>query len=353
MDISVFNEAWGSTGEDNILRYSLERNDQKITIQPEMGYLDLFNRGGPIFPLNYLSRNWGAFRWDFPSLDFKVLNGTHTPLFLTEVILDVEESRPDEAPLFAIKKDTQRRQAGKLVLVNEGWCDISDITAFFKLLPGEITNPTDFERPFDHSATFPLFADYAELDVVQAFQEEGVDIEGLIQLGNGKWDQGALIVQKPDGSDERISEAELDKRWKECLGKFQGEVGTLVGEFTFGGADDQTRKRSVKFHAPVYLSDLRKMGIPRPPSYMYDTAFETQKTGYQRRVQISQTLQPGEADRFTVKIAVAQSSFHRFRVTLRDVSGMILPSLPIGMRCFVPRSKRRVVENLLVPVTTK
>jgi hypothetical protein len=89
------------------------------------------------------------------------------------------------------------------------------------------------------------------------------------------------------------------------------------------------------------------MGIPRPSTFQYDTAFETQNANYQRRVQIAQTIQPGDTDRFTVKVAVAQSSFHCFRASIRDITGLELQSLPIELNCFVPRSRQGVVESLI------
>jgi len=64
-------------------------------------------------------------------------------------------------------------------------------------------------------------------------------------------------------------------------------------------------------------------------------------------VQISHELQPGEADRFAVKIAVAQSSSHRFRATVGDITGQAFQSLPIELNCFVPRSRRSQIELLL------
>ena len=68
------------------------------------------------------------------------------------------------------------------------------------------------------------------------------------------------------------------------------------------------------------------MGIPRPPSYAYDTTFSSDQRSYQRSVAISHTLQPFEADRFTIKIAVDQSSVHRFRAVLADVSLVLMMS---------------------------
>jgi hypothetical protein len=234
-----------------------------------------------------------------------------------------------------------------LILINEGWCDLADVTVSFHLIPGKVAAP-NVEPPYQHSITIPLLADRIVVDVTGAFQKEGVDIDGLIQLGNGKWDQDLFVAPKADGSEERLTEHEMNARSKKCLGQFQDEVGTLAGEISFAIADGGDRKRRVKFIAPVYLANQNRKSIPRPPSFTYDTDFETQQARYQRRVQISHALQPGEADRFTVKVAVAQSSFHRFRATLRDVTGKLdLQSSQIEMKSFVPRSRREKVKEVI------
>jgi hypothetical protein len=192
-----------------------------------------------------------------------------------------------------------------------------------------------------------LIEDHVELDVTDALRKEGVDVDGQIRLSEGNWDGGVFVVQAADGSEVRMTEAEVQERWKKCLGPFTMEVGTLVGEISFRGGFDVGRKNVVQFSAPVYLVNKNRMGIPRPPTYKYDSAFASQGTNYQRRVQISHSLEPGEADRFTVRLAVEQSSFHRFRATLRDVSGLIWQSVPIEMHCFVPRSRRKRVEEAI------
>ncbi len=71
----------------------------------------------------------------------------------------------------------------------------------------------------------------------------------------------------------------------------------------------------------------------RPPTYAYGTTFDANNAAYQRRVQISHEIKPGESDRFTVKIALPASSFHRFHTTIRDISGLTLRSLPIELNC--------------------
>src|ERR1022692_78394 len=139
MDVSVMNEDASSwkRGEKTILRYDARRSERGISIESSMGFLKFFSAGGPITPMSYLSPTWCPFKWDFPILDFKILNNGAATLFLTEVVFDIEESLPDFAPLLAIRRDTLQAFAGTLLLVNEGWCDLTDVTMSFHLLPGK------------------------------------------------------------------------------------------------------------------------------------------------------------------------------------------------------------------------
>jgi hypothetical protein len=206
----------------------------------------------------------------------------------------------------------------------------------------------DFQPPYRHSINVPLLTDRAEVEVTSAFEDEGVNIEQLILLTNGDWEtRDVFVVPTADGSKEKITAAEMQDREKRSLGRFQDYVGTLVGEISFGVAETNSQRHSVKFHAYVYLANQKRYGLPKPPSTAYSTVFDVNKASYQKRVQISHELQPGETDRFTVKIAVAQSSSHRFRATIRDITGRELKSLPIEMNCFVPRSRSSAIEARL------
>ena len=353
MDVSVLNgdtSSW-NRGEDTILRYSVvERNEYLIRIESNLDYFTVFKGGGPITPLNYITPTCCAFRWDFPILDFKFVNDRTTQLFLSEVVFDVEESRLDRTPFFTIKKDTQQRYAGYLLLVNEGWGDLTDLVISFHLFPGQVAVPPEYEPPYLHTVTLPLLGDYDQIDVTQAFQSEGVDINGLLSLTNGDWESPDIFVAPNlDGSTERIVAAEYDGRIKTCLGPFQDWVGTLAGEIDFASAGGASRRHQVKFQAVVYLANVDRRGIFKPPTYSYDARFEAENTGYQRLVNISQEIKPGETDRFTVKIAVPLSSFHRFRTTIRDTSGETFKSEPIEMNCFVPRCQRDAVARKMYP----
>jgi hypothetical protein len=348
MDVSVMTEAppaWRSP-ELTVIRYTIARTGKLMKINNEMGYFDLFEAGGPITPLEYvMSPSRCPFFWSFPALDFKVLNDSEDPIFLTEIVFDIEESRIDTRPLLTIKKDTQRRFAGELHLVNEGGCSLRDLRISFHLMPGEPADYPVTSPPYPHSLVLPTLDNEAHLDLTDAFRKEGVDIDGLILAGNGEWHKGMFVVSGVEGLERRMTESEYQAWYEELLGPFKDEAGTLSGEIEFEQAGKGGVRQTVSFSAPAHLANLNRVGIPRPPTYSYDSAFEAHKTGYQRRVQISQSVDPGEADRFLVRVAIPRSSTHRFCATLRDVRGVVWQSIPIEMNCFVPRSLQDMVSK--------
>ncbi|SIO54463.1 CHAT domain-containing protein [Paraburkholderia phenazinium] len=249
-DVSILESDFSSwhRGDDTVVRYSARKEDDGIRMSYRLSYLDLFHAGGPIAQLSYLSPTFCPFQWDFPTLDFKVLNNSPKTLFLTEVIFDIVESRPDYQPLFTVKRDVQQRYAGELLLVNEGWCDLVDLTISFNLLPGEISESIVPDSPYRHSIFLPQLSDQAQIDITQAFEQEGVNIAGLISLSNGQWeDKETFVIQSTDGSSEKISSTALEAREKQYLDRFSDNVGTLGGEISFASASAPREFRSVKF----------------------------------------------------------------------------------------------------------
>ncbi len=345
--IDVDDKSW-NRGEDMVVHYFAEKRDDCVKISYRLGYLELFEAGGPITPLHYLSPTYCPFLWDFPSLDFKFLNNGKNTRFLTEIIFDVVKSHGDRRPLFTIKRDVQQRFAGELLLVNEGWCDLFDLNISFNLVPGQNPELEVPPPPYRHSIDVDLLSDQINIDVTSAFEQDGVDIGTLVVLGNGKWDNEQMyVIERDNGALERLKLSEVQAREQDCFGPFSEQVGTLVGEISFALSDGSSERHKVKFRGIVYLANANRVGLPRPPSAIYDVTFETEATSYQRRVPISHDLQPGAVDRLAIKVAIRQSSIHNFWATIREITGQELKLQPVQMECFVPRSRRNFVESKL------
>ena len=125
----------------------------------------------------------------------------------------------------------------------------------------------------------------------------------------------------------------------------------MVGEMSFKtSVASEVKHHKVRFQSPIYLCNLNRVGMHKPSSYTYDTIFNTAEVVYERRVQISHDIKPNEADRFSVKVAVEQSSIHRFRATMRDIRGRTIQSPLTEMTLFVPRSRKHRIRSAIKPV---
>jgi hypothetical protein len=346
LDVSVQNEpppqSWGN-GKDTIVTYSLQHDDRGIRIQPTMGYLSRFEAGGPIEPLNYMGRT--PFDWDFPKLDFKVLNNSPNTIYLTELILDVEESVLDPISIIAIKGDDNG--FGSFLLTNEGWSDLHDITVRYAMIPGEVRDaPSVKEYPFVcHVATL---TDSATIPILDAFQRMGVDIRGLERLTKAeRVDKEHLTISNEAGMATTISQEEWERRRTNCLGAFENGIGTVIGtiDFTNATVEGEAKQHSVAFRTPVRLSGSRILAVAEPSSYEYQAQFEVSMSRYQKRVLLSQEVKPGDTDRFSAKIAVNKSSQHRFRATVRDIQGNLYQLPAVELTVFVPRSAENIVKG--------
>jgi len=80
-------------------------------------------------------------------------------------------------------------------------------------------------------------------------------------------------------------------------------------------------------------------GEAEEPSYFYDLLLEAGKQGYSKPVPISQSLRPGEADHFVVRIASNKSARFDLDLSLKDASGRVLPLQTVHLDLFVPRSQ--------------
>ena len=349
MDVSVLNPEVASWSLDKtVLRYTVHDSGGELHIDPAMGYLNDFNTGGVITPLNYMTRTWCPFLWDFPALDLRFLNNTRETIYITEVVIEIECSRAASAPFFTIKRDQFGTKAGDLLLVNEGWSDVVDLVVNFNLSPGVINDPIVPTPPYRHTVRLDRLPTSAEIEVTDAFQADGADIDGLIHIYEGDWDESSHFVMKtPQGSEETLTSEELSRRVNGYFGPFHGGAGTLSGKIVFSADGDPTTRRRVGFNAVVYLENKYRRGLHKPVSMGYETSFEIHGDNYQRRLPVSHEIGAGETDRFTVRIAVPQSSSHRFSLTARDVSGLILKSSPIELTAFVPRSRTRAVSDAM------
>jgi hypothetical protein len=345
-------EPWSS--RDTVLSYSLHRSDGEIHIEPSMPYLSTFLNGGPIEPIAY---NWVPFQWDFPNLDFKLVNNSKRTLFFTEAIFHVVESRLDRLPVLVVEPDTYRGNALHLSVSNQGWGEVHDLIVKFNLIPlgSERRQEADFSGPYSHEVNVGTFLESINISIADAFRAAGANLDGLASLKVVSMTYGGnmseVTMLDKEGKEVTITGDAFVSRRSACFGPFQKGGALVVGELGFDALtnDGSTEHKRVKFTTVVWLFDEPLEGAPAPPTYQYATKFAVDCRDYERRVSISHVIKPGDADRFNIKIGMDKSSVHRFRISLANNDGSEIESPVIYLHGFVPRAGAEYVNEEVAP----
>ena len=151
------------------LRYDLQRDASGLTIAPKMPYLEDLSKGGPIYGIEY---TWTPFRWQFPNLDFKVVNNSSKIVCLTEAIFSVAASAVDPTPIPVIP--LKRTNSMNFSIKNEGWGAMEDATLDLNLFPTD--HGEDFDTPYKHHLTLETIDEGWDIKLAQTFATLGVTV---------------------------------------------------------------------------------------------------------------------------------------------------------------------------------
>jgi hypothetical protein len=333
-------------GGSTTLEYHSSRRDHVVHIEPAMGYLSDYRKGGPIAAMSY---TWEPFAWGFPKLDLKIVNNSDETIFLTEAVLDVQDSRIDPFPVLIIKHDLYQSNALHFWLFNDGWGDVLHLKARFHLTPLRDAGPTpSFDEPYPHEVAVGDFLEGCNVDLSDAFRDAGVDFDGLEALGKVWMSSGdGVVVRDGAGNDMEMTWQQYAQKRSAHLGPFVQGAALVSGELEFSGRTigGSIEQHKVKFSTVVWLFNEYRAGVPAPPSYQYATKFEVEGSNYERRVPISHVLKPQEADRFVIEIGMDKSSRHEFRLKLLYNNDRATESQELVMTTFVPRSGIVYLKN--------
>ncbi|MGA2060113.1 MAG: hypothetical protein ABSG67_06500 [Thermoguttaceae bacterium] len=328
---------------DTILQYSIDKKNNKTMIYPVMGYLSSLEAGGPIKPIDF---SWAPFLWDFPEIDIKIVNNSNAAIFVSEAVFKIKQSRLDPKPILVIISDSLRYNSLHLCIFNDGWGPAKHTNIFFRLIPlVDKQEPIpDYTSPYPYTISLEDINDSLNVNISSFFKKEGVNFNGLSSLQNVKEVDSRgnhnLIVINPDGSEKTLTYEQYEKEFHSYFGKFEIGGALACGEISYESksVDGTNQYHKFKFATVVWIYDENLKGLPKPPSYQYKTQFEVEGHDYDRRVNVSQEIKPGETDRFSINIGVDKSSFHKFSLQLVYNGSQCIEFDDIELTEFISRS---------------
>lgn len=312
MDVSSFNkypDQWEEKtipkNSDRIMRYSVSRDAGQVTIAPELPYLESVRKGNPVWSIPFM---WQPFRWLPVNLDLKFLNRSTETLYLNALKVKVKRSCQNNEPILFVKRGSNFPY---FCMSNDGWGRIRDPRLKMAFADGMGT-PT-FPDELTIEVPVQEFDEFAEFDLTQQFKALGVDVD-------------AVMARHPTPQ----------------LGPFKSGVAFVFGLLEF--IDEDGNPRMFRFGTDMRIAGPA-YGMYGPPTYEYQTRLQVTGEHYERTVEISHVMKPGESDRFLLQLDVDKSSDHELELCVESNLGTIATSGPVHLSILVPRSVNERVSD--------
>lgn len=276
----------GPTG--GVLSYVAEQSAGVVEIKPELPYLSLLEKGGPI-------DEDMSYSWRFPKLAFNVVNNTKQTLLVTGVTISVKSSRVNGTPVLRVRAGAD--SGGYLFIRDDGWGTFTPAVIRFGVGPADKCDVESFGGT-PHTI---------EIQDVPSWGQE-VDIKPFIPPG---------LAGKPEV----------------CA----------FGRIEYRAQDTGTH--AVKFRARVGLLPPPHYHMVMGPSYTYCVVLDADKSGYTKELPVSHAIKPGDADLFHLRVASNKSARYKLSFAFNTADGGQIRGNDVVLNTFVPRRSAMVVEN--------
>jgi hypothetical protein len=278
--------------------------------------------------------------WGFPYLDLKVLNNSAQAILISEIVLDVQESRPEGFSLPTAVSDPDDLLT--FTVLNEGQEPLRDTVVKYqvKLSSGKVSGA--------HSVALGGLDDQSVVDISPAMAEFGM--AGALMRSLDGLENATPRSVLLETNNLQLPVQEWHERVQEAAGSVKDDHVTVTGTLSGWWKDAGQVKHDVLVPFSVAVRVLAWSQPPdysrSNPSYSYDIMLDGDRKNYKRRVFVAQTIKPGEPDRFYLRVAAPMTSKHRFRLKLVYNRNRILESQPVALTVFVPRSdEQRLVTS--------
>ncbi|MCR9115746.1 MAG: hypothetical protein NXI22_02215 [bacterium] len=288
------------------VEYKAVFDNDKLVVSPDLPYLNAVRQAKPVTSLTYM---WQPFRWLPLNLDLKFLNKSDETIYLTNVRLDVRQSRLNPEPILIVKRGDAFPY---FCISNDGWGTIREPSLQLEIVDGggELIYP----EKFSFEVPITSFSDFAEFDLSEQFASLGVDVEGV-----------------------------LTRSANPNTGVIHSGVAHVYGALKF--LDEGGRECTFRFVTDMSIEGPA-CGMYGPPTFDYGTRLEVEGVDYRRDVAISQVINPGESDRFLLQIDVDKSSIHELSLIVESKDRVVANVSPIELSLLVPRSVHSRVSDI-------
>lgn len=307
------------------MRYKSSEQDKFISIFPSSRNYDAFHSGKRYeIPMEVCLGETEDV--EYLSLDAIIANTTESPLSISRLMLQVEESEIDNEPYLYIS--TMENYSNALIIYDEGWTDYGDLVFEYTLLKkgenfdGKYNRKKDFRRP----------KDYIVVDFLPDLIAMGYNWSSLSEHYHDE-DQILSALPAEPGIDPGAAYYPFEwtynnSEWEQ---NYEGFC-RIYGKITF-----PSKNKSIEFQGKISLSTGGEFGAYLDYNDHFDYNLKVNGQDYEISKPYITTIAPNDVERIGLKIKCDKSSNHTFRLLAINDNGLVVSSKYVKLHYMFPR----------------
>ncbi|MEM7147201.1 MAG: hypothetical protein AAF591_18940 [Verrucomicrobiota bacterium] len=347
LDVALVVTAKQGEGEDDFEygRYSYRATHSKgnISIRKSGEFYKNYHQDGRVLGGN-CGYYEGGFHIILPVIDFMVANNTNDTIVISELVVDVAESSPDQrTPIYMVSEAVK---FATITLLNQGWTSIESCKLEFDLITvpriqypqnKQIPWPKSDQRKFGHSMSIDGFSSSTNVDFSPVLRKELADFDYV------KRAYGETPYNSKSPGWRPIEDL---KNFVDAVKPFEFESLDDPANLNLAAIGRMTVKRkglvddNVEFAAWIPLT--RPIGLGGGagiiPSNKCDITFRESSKNYQIKFPLALWAEPQSPLRIPIVLGGSKSGFHRFTFSLLGNGKTLYRSPVVDAEIAIPQA---------------
>lgn len=311
-------------------------------------------------------------------IDFKIVNNSKKSIFITDAILEVETSHPNNEPLMVL---IDPYMISEIVFLNDGWGEPKEVILSSSIISKQ--NGLQFKELTYRKEKSKLYENITEyyFEITPLLELHGFSSEKIKQslfinrkIENLYDEREKYEIMRIDSNELEINldkkiynidnqidllEKQIVPMWDDIHKSYINAFGSnfsqeddanwvdVVGNLLYKWNDFKNieHSRKIDFEQSVLVTPPDGVGAPGfEATGTYEVQLKTEGNDYEIHKPISQTIEAGKFDRFILWVGAPQSSVHKFLVRIKYNENKQLVSKIIYLDYLMPRSNRKMLE---------
>lgn len=298
-------------------------DDNHLEIEPNGDYYNMYVSNDRVVAEQHICVPSPVY-YEYPTIDVYLVNNYDYLLNISELSINVEESRIDNMPYIYLC--TTREHVNTLTLCNYSCYNWGNLSLEYKILrKGEV-----FDGKYSHKKTIPFFYGEDIIDFTEDLESLGYDYSRVCQLSETNEDfmwncfYNGISKENLSSYKDYFYPFEISKESFDNIEHTYIPYARIYGKISFSNS-----LKVIPFKANICLTSVDGLGAITCTDDKFDVKFKTNDSHYTLKYPYKTQIRPGGSERIRLTLSCDKSTIHSFNIQAKNEEGVDIHSKKI------------------------